>query len=265
MPIDRYRLDNGELAELRAAEQLLVNECLADLGADYRSPHTDVTEPSPEAPYGVTVEAWARDHGYRLPPGLAASPGPDAEQQQPDDTALTLITGGTAYEEDGSPMPYADVPKTTEYKGRPVPEGGCLGEARRTLAERDDNRDLTPVTRDIYAEAYRDSQKDPKVVAVFAAWSACMKEKGFSYRSPLEPPNDKSFPRDPPADDAEKRTAVADVACKERTGLVAVWHKAESAAERALMARHTSELEAAGKDRETRLANAREVLARHKG
>ncbi|MFI6207358.1 hypothetical protein ACIBAI_13275 [Streptomyces sp. NPDC051041] len=261
MPIDPYRISNAEHAELRAAEQLLVNACLERLGSDYRSPHTAVVRPAPEAPYGITDRQWARDHGYRIPPGLQSRPDPDAAQ--PDATAQALITGGVAYAEDGEPMPFADVEKVTRYRGRAVPEGGCLGEARRTLAERDDNRDLTGVPRDIYGEAYQKSQQDPEVKRVFAAWSDCMREKGHDYASPLDPSNDPRFPEDPPASADEKRTAVADVACKERTGLVAVWHRVESAIERSLMAEHPDELAAARADRETRLANARRVNARH--
>ncbi|GLP64853.1 hypothetical protein TUSST3_14730 [Streptomyces sp. TUS-ST3] len=36
--------------------------------------------------------------------------------------------------------------------------------------------------------SYRDSQKDPRVVRVFRAWSHCMRQYGYAYADPTQAP-----------------------------------------------------------------------------
>ncbi|WP_328920509.1 hypothetical protein OG911_23205 [Streptomyces sp. NBC_00208] len=259
MPVDPYRLSGADRTVLYAAEQKLVASCMRTYDVGYRAPDTGNARPAPEAPYGVTDPRWARDYGYRLPPGLLG--GRPASAAQPDLSTVSLITGGISYDPDGHVLRNEDQQRLTTYKGKPVPPGGCLGQARRTLAGNDGNRDLTRVGSQIYGTAYAKSKQDRRVTAVIAAWSACMKKQGFDYTSPLDPANDPGFPKAPPADAREKRTAVADVACKKKTGLVDVWHRAESAVERSLMTNRTAELAAAKADRDTRLKNARRVIS----
>ncbi|AJF66058.1 hypothetical protein SVTN_18335 [Streptomyces vietnamensis] len=260
MPLDPYRLSGADHAELYAAEQALVTTCLRGFGVTYRSPAgSSSAQPPPEGPYGVTDPDWARKYGYRLPPALIATD--HGSRPLPDPTTVALITGGVTYDRNGTPQRISDQPLLTTHHGRKVPEGGCLGEARRTLAGRNDNRDPTRIGSALYAQAYRDSQQDPRVTAATADWAACMKQRGFTYRTPLEPANDPSFPRNPPADERERATAVADVACKEKTGLVALWHRVESEIERSLMRGHGTELAAAKADRDARLAHARRINA----
>ncbi len=80
---------------------------------------------------------------------------------------------------------------------------------------------------------YGASTAAPEVRAVFARWSACMAADGYHYQTPIRA--QLGFPGGSPESglgqwqklerpsQAEIQTAVADVRCKARTRLVAVW------------------------------------------
>ncbi|MER8184709.1 hypothetical protein [Kitasatospora sp. NPDC094015] len=111
--------------------------------------------------------------------------------------------------------------------GKPVPEGGCSGEARRTLAT--DARGPSPVADRLMSASYPRSMNEPDVKQVFAEWSACMAERGFHYNAPMEANDDPAFHAGAVgATRTEISTAVADLDCRETHHVAEVWHAAEA-------------------------------------
>ena len=85
-------------------------------------------------------------------------------------------------------------------------------------------QDPFPLAGTLAIQAWVRSRSDPRVAKVIAAWATCMAQKGYSYSDPL--PTVGSFARNPgtTASAKEVQTAVADVACKDQTQLISVWH-----------------------------------------
>jgi len=74
--------------------------------------------------------------------------------------------------------------------------------------------------------------KDPAVVRVFRAWSACMKEQVFHYADPMKAIADKRWLKGDRVSRLEIRQARADVRCKKQTDLVSVWNAVEDRIQR---------------------------------
>jgi hypothetical protein len=121
---------------------------------------------------------------------------------------------------EGSPAPV-------RHRGKPVPEGGCMGEARRALVRDGAVGEAEPVRRIDTASVLR-AMEDPRVRSAFDQWSACMEKRGHAYDDPWQAINDKAF-RGPGVTPREIATAVADVACKRETNLVGVWYAVDAA------------------------------------
>ncbi|WP_127500831.1 hypothetical protein [Actinoplanes solisilvae] len=98
---------------------------------------------------------------------------------------------------------------------------GCEPEAGRVIGWRADEWDWL---RRLGAEALGRAWADPRATAVVERWSACMAGAGFGYERPQDAATDPRWwaPRAVRATAVEKRTAVADVRCKARVGLVEV-------------------------------------------
>jgi hypothetical protein len=131
----------------------------------------------------------------------------------------------------------------TSHRGRPLPQGGCLGEAERLLEARGPQgpgTDPEGIVARIKADSFERSMADPRVKKVFSAWSACMDSRGFRMSTPLDevPTANAAAPSR-----REIAQARADVACKARTNLVGVWFAVESAYQRALIAEHVEQLD----------------------
>lgn len=87
----------------------------------------------------------------------------------------------------------------------------------------------------ISSQSYQDSMARPEIQTAFQKWSTCMKEKGYTYASPMDPPSVGKF-QEGPVTVVEKATAQADVACKTRTDLLNSWFAVESEIQQAMIA-----------------------------
>ncbi|HEU5353590.1 MAG TPA: hypothetical protein VFU65_03985 [Actinocrinis sp.] len=110
----------------------------------------------------------------------------------------------------------------------------------------------------IDSESFSRSQTDPRVVAAFAAWSNCMKQSGYTYKTPNDPLHDPRWAGLPAASQLEIETAQADVRCKRATDVVGIWYAVESAMQQAAISQNTEEFATvkAGEARELKIAAA---------
>jgi hypothetical protein len=242
----------GRLARiwLAALAVVLVAGCAADgreAGQDQpRAGAVAAAVPLPPAGnaqrYGLTDEREARANGYHLPGGVAGIGSPALPRlSAAQESALT--GSGPGRPGDG-----------------PVPDGGCAGEAGRTLDAGAPRPRDPGLGQRLGLESFARSKQDRRVRAAFGAWSACMRRAGFAYRDPMRTNDDPAFRTDRPSR-RELAVALADVGCKQSVGLVAVWASAEAAHQRRALGRHASELEVVRRLLAIRERNAARVVA----
>ncbi|MEV6578822.1 hypothetical protein AB0M92_11760 [Streptomyces sp. NPDC051582] len=219
LPLDAYLLTTPDLETLSKGRDALVQRCLAAIGAPAApAPRGGVRIGTNERRYGLADAELAKAHGYHVPEG-------DQPVEDYPAAAIALIKG-----------------EVTTYDGKPVPEGGCAGEARRELHDDELQQALGPVQQ-LDMESYVKSQKDPAVAEVSAKWSKCMNESGHRYPDPVAAINDREFASAAPSGH-EKDVALADVLCKRKVNLIGVWSGAESAYQRSLITSRSSVLAA---------------------
>lgn len=249
LPLAKYSVTAEEKAVLNKAESKVRNSCLKDFG-EPPLPVPDIPPPAARDTggnrrYGLLDPVSARKYGYQLPPEPTA--GPDG-LPQPSPQQAALLSGIDA-----------DGEKLTDYRGRPVPPGGCSAYARsRIYAEHKANAGRE-VAQSIDMDGYKSSLKDPRVLSSFAAWSRCMDSRGFTYTSPLSVTDDPRF-ADADVDAEERSVATADVECKQRVGLPETWLAAESAVQRKMMKDKQTELTSLSTSRQKMLADAAAIL-----
>jgi hypothetical protein len=243
LPLDDYLLSPSQLAEIADGSRTLVRQCMAGLGLD--SPAQPPPGPAPRTwndwRYGLTDPTVAAQRGYRRgdhPP--TAQPEPAAAQPRAEQAGA--LTGEGA----------------RSIHGRRVPEGGCLGQAERTLRGSGPpgvDRDLA---QRLSMDSFGYSRGRPRVRAAVARWSDCMKRRGLDYPDPFGPVKEPRFQAPGAAVTAtEIATAVADVACKQQINLVGIWFTVERSYQQSLVAENR-----AGLDRVRQANNAELAAAR---
>ncbi|WP_405010970.1 hypothetical protein [Kitasatospora sp. NBC_01539] len=239
LPAADYLLTPQARLRMDRASQALVTACVKRYGLEFTgSPPAPRSEPATvtEMRYGVANAEQARTTGYHfgpanrgyLPPTGEVEPAPnkDAGYQ------LVLNGNGSPGKNDGT---------AAEYRGKTVGPGGCMAEMTKRLSGRSTFLGEAALVQQVDARSFDESLKAPAVQKVFRAWSACMREKGFTYATPLDAVNDPAFGKPEPAV-GEQRTAQADVACKQQHNVVGVWFATEVDRQNALMAPHAAEL-----------------------
>jgi hypothetical protein len=235
LPLDAYAATHAQRLSVQMAKVRLMTHCLERLGlkADLPDPRPRPFQPN-TLRYGITKEARAVAFGYSVPEISKRPRTPDLSPQ-----VERAVTG-----------------KETAKR---VPEGGCEGEADRTLAAGipGPRPDHTIIGRLGVATLER-SERDSRVRAVFARWSGCMKRSGYDYSSPREANGDPAFVdgRKHRVTKHELATAVADVRCKKETNLVNVWAGVETAYQKLAVAQHKAALTSVRRAVETQLKNA---------
>jgi hypothetical protein len=224
LPLDPYELDPRDRLTVSRAHLALMADCLGRHGIDLEIP-----EPRPipwarhERQYGVTDEARAARHGYHVPE----------------------ITDRPRWREPPLPDDIAD---------------DCVNWARHRLNQGAPDLAEPQLAQLLGLRAHLLSRQDSRVRAVFSAWSRCMRQTGFSYPDPMAANNDPAFATEE-ATETELRTAVADVRCKRKVGVVEVWSTVEAAYQRQAVDAHHDQLELIRQAIQIKLANARAVLA----
>lgn len=242
LPLDPYRLKRENLLSSNKAEHLLTKECMARFGFNWAIPEA-ATPPvtGAERRYGLADQRTAESQGYHNTP----------------------IARGTRREADDAMPPAAKVVLTGEgsrsHAGQQVPDGGCLGEARRKLAAGAPEVPNARLGDTLATESYQRTLGDSRVRAVNAKWSACMKRAGHDYADPSKANNDAEFAGPRPTA-RELTVAVADVRCKVETNLINIMASVESAYQRRALERNAETLAAVRKGIEIREVNGSKVL-----
>jgi hypothetical protein len=171
------------------------------------------------------------------------------------------LTSRAKQEPELSPEAYTVASGTgpATVKGQPVPQDGCLGEAKRKLtAGAAAPTDPRLVDR-LGIDANQRAKNDSRVRKVEADWSACMKAAGYDYRESMAANDDPSFGGEK-ISDREIATATADVRCKIQANLVATYAAVETAYQQRLIRRNSVQLNVTKAELDTRLKNASRVL-----
>ncbi|MFF7445626.1 MULTISPECIES: hypothetical protein [unclassified Streptomyces] len=260
LPIEPYLFTDRQVGRLYRAKAVLTESCMRRFGHSWPAPTGPIPETGTLNPantahrYGITDAAEAARHGYHPAPG---SVPPQAKEKstgpKPGREAMLVLRG---LKPDGTP---AD----TDSRGRRLPAGGCQGEAVKALSGDPQKLGNPELVGAINIGSYRDSQRDPRVVAVFRAWSRCMKrhDDDYTYADPTQPPGKEPEFSGPTAGRAELALAKADVACKQETNVVGIWSSVDAAYQRRAMAEKQRELAAVQQDIRTQLSNADKALA----
>jgi len=223
--LDAYRRSPRDWSLLGKAYDRQIDVCLAGFGfpagpasAD-ESSQVAVDAEARSRLYGVSDAALVKAYGYGL------STQAQHETQHLDISAAEefVLTGM----KQGQP-PANPAVSPGEAGGKAIPPGGCAGQARKTIYGTTSTQDTFTLAGNLATDAWQRSRSDQRVAKVIADWSACMAGKGYSYPDPLTAAG--AFARDggttPPA--KEVQTSVADVACKEQTSLVSLWHDVDA-------------------------------------
>jgi hypothetical protein len=252
LPIDAYELTGLQTAELDYVAQRLVQRCAADFGVSYPpglsrdsiAQGVRVQEEVDSRRYGVSDPAAARAYGYHLPAWMMVQSAPVTRLPPAEQLVLTGRVATAAASTAGGRSPVASDGRD---HGQRVPSGGCQERAVRELSAAGiggyaPEPPSAYLVTQINVEGFERAQSDPRVLAVFAKWSACMRSHGYDYPNPLAATGDPRWNMSTPPTRTEIRTAQTDVACKQRTNLLAVTFAVESDYEHALIARHAREL-----------------------
>ncbi|MDX2543513.1 hypothetical protein ACOT81_41940 [Streptomyces sp. WI04-05B] len=260
LPVEPYLFTDRQVGRLFRAKAVLTESCMRRFGHSWPAPtgpipSTGTLNPANTAHrYGITDAAEAARYGYHpvpgsVPPQVRNKP----TRAQPPPEAMLVLRGSY---QDGTP---AD----TDSHGRRLPAGGCQSEAARALSGDPQKLGNGELVGAVNIGSYRDSQRDPRVVAVFRAWSRCMERQNsdYTYADPTRTPGDAPEFNGPTAGRAERALASTDVACKRETNVIGVWSTVDAAYQRRAMAEKRRELAAVRKDMRTQLANADQALA----
>jgi hypothetical protein len=233
LPINAYALTDAQSAQQQTIGDLLIHDCMARFGFTYPPP--DMVTPTAaqlaaalqvggSRLWGVSDLVDARSYGYNLPTTELSTNAPVTKKTplpQPEFVALY-----------GSASPISNSQR--------VPAGGCSGQALRELTTAGISYQGSQLVPEIAANSFEKTLADPRTLAVFAKWSACMRAHGYDYESPLTPP--ANFNLNAPATQAEIQTAVTDVTCKFKTNLLGITYAVQADYENAMIQQHAQVL-----------------------
>ncbi|MGC9540904.1 hypothetical protein [Streptomyces sp. UG1] len=249
LPIEGYLPSDTERKQISQARKTLAGDCMKRFGFSWQ-PAPDLPRLGPKTlvdwRYGIHDMALAEERGYK----------PAAAEQEEYDQAVqagavdgTSGTGLQAQALEGG---------AKEVGGKPVPEGGCMGEADRKISAGSVN---TTVAQTISNESFAESQQSPEVIEAFKTWSACMKKSGFDYERPLDASDDPRFgSRD--VTPLEIRTATADISCRDKGNVAKVWFDAEVTIQQEKIESQAEQLNRERKSLDEAMKKAADVVAR---
>ncbi|MEW2305001.1 hypothetical protein AB0958_34470 [Streptomyces sp. NPDC006655] len=267
LPIEAYMLTPWQSVELDHVTDAAISACMSRYGWNY--PVAQLPAPDSAAVasrallyrrYGVTDPASVRIWGYHLPHAprnAPRTPAPAVNLSQFPPAARSTLLGAAA-----GPVPHSAA-------GTAIPHGGCVGEAHG-LIHADSASSQGPgaepggLIARIKQKTFERSLGDHRVTAVFARWSACMAARGYHLADPLHAADHLSMAAPKPSR-AEITQALADVACKKRTGLVARWLAVESEYQRSMMAKNAGPLAAVAAARAREAADINSLMSRFGG
>ncbi|MFI6403263.1 hypothetical protein [Streptomyces sp. NPDC050548] len=233
LPIEAYLPTRAQARLVAGTRDDLLDKCMAAAGDPAWTPSPDLPaiggKTLTDWRYGIHDAALAAKRGYH----------PYAAEQ----TAYDAAMEAGAVDTSGADGAVLD---------------GCVtqvdGQVPATTAR-------AALVQQISGDAFAQSEQAPDVVAVFAQWSSCMKDKGYTYAKPMDASDDARFNDPGTVSAAEVATATADIACRDKYHVEKTWFDAESALQRTAIAQHQAELDQVKADTARLVARA-EAAAR---
>jgi hypothetical protein len=240
LPFDAYTPSLADLYTIANAEDRLTRTCMTAQGLQWKviARPTAIEDFPNRRRYGVIEMPIARDYGYHVPTGLL-TPAYVEKLYDARDNSLTQPQKDAAYS-----------------------ETGCATEASRRFRHVTDAE--TGKLAEFDRKSLTDSQKTPAVAAAMKAWRECVGRSGYHYADPFAAISDARWWADEAAGPApvEKAVAVADVGCKDQSGLIDAWHAAEVLIQQDMIQRNGDFFRQIGTDLGADVADARAVLAK---
>ncbi|MFE4409210.1 hypothetical protein [Streptomyces sp. NPDC056821] len=258
LPIEAYLLSKDQTDQMDKAVVVLRQKCMQRFGLTYQDQSMQgAFQPKSitQFRYGVTDAEAVAVHGYK--PAGSEKPVVKPSPQKMSPAATMVLTGTT----DPKVKPGSAAAKGgQDYNGQKVPAGGCLGEADRKVGVSGPNRygDAEIVVK-VNTESWDKSYTDSRVRAVFAKWSQCMKEKGYTYADPMKAGDDPEWQKTVTATSREQQVASADVACKQKYNVLGIWYSVDVAYEKQMIEQNAEALAEVKKTIEKQLKLAAEI------
>lgn len=248
LPIEGYLISADESDRIERARSALIGACMKRFGYDYTPETPDQKQRSnqTEHRYDPTSQKAASRYGYHPP--VDAQEGGEQELATPPTREMLPVLRNN---NQGSSSKSGG----TVHNGLEVPDGGCVGEADRKLTSGGGIIQDAELAIDINFRNYTRSMADARVKEAFSMWSACMKDGGYSYPTPVEAINDPEWRTKKPSS-REIATATLDVACKKKHNVVGIWFTVESAYEKDDIKKNIEELRAIRKAIDKAVQNA---------
>ncbi|MGW6744990.1 hypothetical protein ACWGDX_30360 [Streptomyces sp. NPDC055025] len=247
LPFDAFKWSPQEDWSLERARHALLERCVRSSGVGFTMPvNTSAQAPSAgygnSRRYGVADENAASRFGYHMP-----VTDDELERRR----AVTEWGRQVGAEEEA----------TIYGSGHGGDSPGCYHEADSILTEGVPRADTGWLTQQS-AATLQQTERNAEVVRAREKWRSCMSASGYTYRTPEEAIGDSRWDvRKPEIGRQEVETARADTRCKRGTGLTAVWHRAEAALQRRIIARNPETFRALAANKRAHLANVRDTLA----
>lgn len=220
LPVAAYELTPQQIAEEDYLAQRLEQLCLGKLGFSFLpglsakviAQGVRITDEFESRLYGVSDPVAVRTYGYHVPAWVQGTGKPAG--------AADLGTAEWAALTGKGPAPA----------GRPVPRGGCSGQAERELlqaginasAQQSGGSDPSTLASSVQLASFERAQSSPPVHAVFARWSACMRGYGDHYATPFTAAADPRWTRSATPSRLEIQIAEHDIGCKLRVNVLGV-------------------------------------------
>ncbi|MBE8521435.1 hypothetical protein ILP97_28765 [Amycolatopsis sp. H6(2020)] len=246
---------------LHDAEQLVLRDCMARAGFEYRITPPPSVPDQREFPYVVDDVEWARKHGYgsdiqqRLDAVRAEDPNQRYFRSLPADRrpAAAAAANGT--------RPIGLTAKDPEGITVTRSDQGCRTEVFRELYGDPQTWFQTSTTvTGLKALRMRRVLADPKFAAALVPWSSCMRAAGYDYPSPADLRARQPEQPVPFAD--EQRMAVTEATCAGQSGLAATAKELDAHHEAEVNKQYQAALDTQHRLQQAALPHARELLLR---
>ncbi|MER5888768.1 hypothetical protein ABT160_33500 [Streptomyces sp. NPDC001941] len=214
LPIETYMLTAQQERTIEGIRDELIDACMARNGFASWKPPPSLPALSGKSlvdrRYGIHDAALAARRGYR----------PDVGEQKAYDEAML----------EGAVDRTGADPQTEE---------SCtLGAGSSAPMDAP-----SPLVEKISRESFQAAAADPRVKAVLAEWSACMKGKGHTYAKPKDAQDDLRFNNRDTVTALEIATATADVACRNEHQVTRTWFDVEARLQQKAIRAHQADLE----------------------
>ncbi|MFD7539233.1 hypothetical protein [Streptomyces sp. NPDC059819] len=234
--MEAYLPSDEETRQVSSAKAALIGDCMKKAGYPQWQAAPELPKAGPKTltdwRYGIHDGELAKKRGYKA----------DASEQAAYDTAVDqgAVDGTTANGPDGKALQ------------------DCIGQAHQRISA--DAKEFSEDAQRLGNEAFVKAKSDPEVVSAFQAWSSCMKEQGYIYKEPLDASDDSRF-QGREVTPLEISTALADIACRNRTHVAKIWWQAEVKLQRTSMEKNAETLDASRKKLDAAVKSAAGVLS----